>query len=61
MAAQDQALRKNVIKSQIDKQDVSPVYRMCGKHEETIAHVVANVKNWLRTSTRIGVMIELGG
>ena len=40
MAAQDQALRTNAIKSRIDKQDVSPVCRMCGKREESIALVV---------------------
>ena len=41
MAAQDQSLRTNAINSRIDKQDVSPVCRMCGKREESIAHVVA--------------------
>ena len=41
MAAQDLALRTNVIKCRIDKQDISPMCRMCGKREETIAHAVA--------------------
>lgn len=41
MAAQDQALRTDVIKSCIDKQGVSPICRICGKREETIAHLVA--------------------
>ena len=41
MAAQDQALRTNAIKSRIDKQDISPVCRMRGKREEAIAYVVA--------------------
>ena len=40
MAAQDQALRTNVIKSRVDNQDVSSMCGMCGKREETIAHVV---------------------
>ena len=40
MAAQDQALRTNAIKSSIDKRDVSLVCRMCGKRAEPIAHVV---------------------
>ena len=60
MAAQDQALRTNAFKSRIDKQDVSPVRRMCGKREESIAHVVAECEKLARTSTRIGGMIELG-
>ena len=37
MAAQDQALRMNVMKSQIDQQNVSPICRLCRKREETIA------------------------
>ena len=41
MAAQDQALRTNIIRSKIDKQDISPGCRMCGKRDETIAHLVA--------------------
>ena len=64
MAAQDQALRTNVIKSRIDKQDVSPMCRMCGKREETIAHVVAECeklaqnqyKNWRHD--RVGRIIH---
>ena len=54
MAVQDQSSRTNVIKNRIDKQVVSPLYRMCGKREETIAHVMAECeklaqnqyKNW---------------
>ena len=64
MAAQDQALRTNAIKSRIDKQDVSPVCRMCGKREESIAHVVAECekfaqnqyKNWRHD--RVGKVIH---
>ena len=41
MAAQDQALRTNAIKSRIDKQDISPMSRLCGEREETISHIVA--------------------
>ena len=41
MAAQDQALRTNAIKSRIDKQDISPMCRLCGEREETISHIVA--------------------
>ena len=64
MAAQDQALRTNAIKSRIDKMDVSPVCRMCGKREESIAHVVAECeklaqnqyKNWRHD--RVGKVIH---
>ena len=41
MAAQDQALRTNSIRSKIDNQDVSPNCRMCGVREETISHIVS--------------------
>ena len=44
MAAQDQALRTNAIKKMIDKQDISPMCRLCGEREETISHVVAECK-----------------
>ena len=42
MAAQDQALRTNSIKSKVDS--VSPVCRLCGEREETISHKVAECK-----------------
>ena len=41
LAAQDQALRTNWIKSNIDKEDISSKCRMCGERDETIAHVVS--------------------
>jgi hypothetical protein len=41
LAAQDQALLTNAIKNVIDKQNISPSCRMCGKWEERIAHIVA--------------------
>ena len=44
MAAQDQAIRTNAIKHRIDKQDVSPLCRLCGEREETMSHVVAECK-----------------
>ena len=57
-------VRTNAIKSRIDKQDVSPVCRMCGKREESIAHVVAECeklaqnqyKNWRHD--RVGKVIH---
>ena len=39
-AAQEQALRTNAIKANIDKQNVSPLCRMCGLKEETVSHII---------------------
>ena len=41
-AAQDQAVRTNSIKNRIDKEDVSPMYRLCGEREQTIRHACNN-------------------
>ena len=41
LAAQDQALRTNWIKSNVDKENISSKCRMCGEREETIAHIVS--------------------
>ena len=38
-AAQDQALRVNAIKHNIDHQEVSPICRMCGETNETVLHL----------------------
>ena len=38
-AAQDEALRTNVIKSKIKKQQLSPLCRMCGVKDETVGHL----------------------
>ena len=38
--AQDQALRTNAIKARIEKQDLSPLCRMCGAKDETTHHLV---------------------
>ena len=35
-AAQEQALRKNWIRKNIDDQEVSEKYRMCGERDESI-------------------------
>ena len=40
-AAQEQALRVNSIKVNIDGQDGSPLCRMCGKTNETVQHLVS--------------------
>ena len=39
-AAQDQALRTNAIKAGIEKQDLSPLCRMCRANDETTHHLV---------------------
>lgn len=39
-AAQDQALRTNLIKAEIDKQEVSLLCRMCGKNAESVNHII---------------------
>ena len=44
MAAQDQALRSNAIKHRIDKAKISPLCRLCGERDETVAHIVAECK-----------------
>jgi len=41
MAAQDQALRTNAIKVNIDKQDGDATCRMCKNIEDTIAHIAS--------------------
>ena len=64
MAAQDQALRTNSIRSKIDKQEVSPMCRLCGEREETISHVVAECKMLAQKQyrlwrhDRVGVVIH---
>ena len=39
-AAQDQILRTNYRKAELEKQPVSPLCRMCQKKDETITHLV---------------------
>ena len=43
-AAQDQGVRTNSSKNRIDKEDVSPMCRLCGEREETISHETAECK-----------------
>ena len=53
MVAQDQALRTNTIKGTVDKQSVSPLYRLCREKEETINHVVAQCKMLTQNKYRL--------
>ena len=41
-AAEDQALRTNIIKAWNEKQNVSPKCRMCGSHDETVQHTLCS-------------------
>ena len=40
-AAQEQAIRTNYVKYQIDKTSESPLYRLCGKKGETVQHLIS--------------------
>ena len=44
VAAQDQALRTNWIRRNIDKENISAKCRLCGENDETIAHVLSECK-----------------
>ena len=44
MTAQEQATRTRSIRHRIDKESVSPLCRLCGEREETVAHVVSECK-----------------
>ena len=44
MAAQDQAIRTNLIRHNIDKEDISPSCRLCGERDETVSHIVSECK-----------------
>ena len=44
MAAQDQAIRTNWIRHNIDKEDISPSCRLCGERDETVSHMVSECK-----------------
>ena len=49
LAAQEQAIRTNLIKAKIDKTQEDSRCRMCGKVDETIN----NAAKWLKKNTRI--------
>ena len=41
MAAQEQAIRTRMIRHTIGKENISPLCRMCGERNETVAHLVS--------------------
>ena len=45
MAAQERAIRTRSIKHHIDREDISPLCRICGEREETVAHLISECKN----------------
>ena len=49
MAAQDQAIRRNWIRHSIDKEDISPLCRLCGARAETVSHIVSECKELAQT------------
>ena len=53
LAAQDQALRTNYIKKHIDKMDVSPMCRMCGKRNENISHIISECEDLAQKEYKI--------
>ena len=52
-AAQDQALRTNYIRNKIDRQDVSPMCRLCGEREETVSHITTECNKLAQIKTSI--------
>ena len=44
-AAQEQVLKTNWIRKNIDGQEVSEKCRMCGERDESITHLIAECKN----------------
>ena len=41
-ATQDQAMRTNVVKARIEKQNVSATCRMCRNHDKTVQHILCS-------------------
>ena len=44
MAAQDQAIRTNWVRHNIDKEDILPSCRLCGEREEIVSHILSECK-----------------
>ena len=49
MAAQEQAIRTRSIGYCIDKENISPLCRLCGERDETAAHLVSECKTLCQT------------
>ena len=48
-AAQDQALRTNAIKTKVEKQNLSPICRMCGEKDESMGNLVGECSKLAQT------------
>ena len=48
-AVQDQALRTNAIKAKVEKQNLSPLCRMCGEKDESMQHLVGECSKLAQT------------
>ena len=48
-AAQDQALRTNAIKAKVEKQNLSPLCRMCSENNESMGHLVGECSELAQT------------
>ena len=53
IAAQDQALRTNVIKANIDKSRDDPKCRMCKEGDESVTHIISQCKKLAQTEYKI--------
>ena len=49
MAAQEQAIRTRSIRHCIYKENISPLCRLCGERDETVAHLVSECKTLCQT------------
>ena len=55
MAAQEQVIRKNTIKTNIDKIEAESKCRLCGKVDETVRHTVCKCPCWHKGSIKGGM------
>ena len=49
MAVQEQAIRTRSIRHYIEKENISPLCRLCGQRDETAAHLVSECKTLCQT------------
>ena len=54
-AAQNQSIRRNLVKAKIDKSQEDSLYRMCRKIDESIDHFIVVVIKLYRRSARGGM------
>ena len=59
MAAKEQAIRIRSIKNHIDKESISPLCKICGEREETVAILFPNGRTMCKNNTNSGYMKKL--